>query len=104
MTHVTQGDGGLQRERTRLAWQRTALGVVLGCAVLMLAAIRAREEGVVWASGTVGVLTALAAAFAASRGWVHGTPTPWRLLAPTAGAVMVLAILGAVSAVVRTLT
>jgi uncharacterized membrane protein YidH (DUF202 family) len=92
-------DPGLQPERTRLAWQRTALGVLLSCAVIGLAGVRERDDVVVLASVLLAVLTAGAAVLTTTRGWLVARTTAWRLLLPTGLAVVALGLLGTVAAV-----
>jgi len=60
-------DSGLQRERTALAWYRTALAVLVNGALLVRAAVEARSP-LVWA---VAVLVVTAALGLFAVGWLR---------------------------------
>ncbi|GMA22356.1 hypothetical protein GCM10025864_01150 [Luteimicrobium album] len=86
-------------ERTALAWQRTALGVALGCAVLALAALRERDPGLAIAGVLLGAATVTGAVRARTAHWPRADRRPWGMLAPGAGAVVLLAALGLAASV-----
>jgi uncharacterized membrane protein YidH (DUF202 family) len=90
-------------ERTALAWQRTALGVALGCAVLALAALRQGEPALAVVGVLLGAATVTGSVLARTGRWPRPGRRPWGMLAPGAGAVILLAGLGLVAALTRAL-
>ncbi|MGC5167323.1 DUF202 domain-containing protein [Luteimicrobium sp. DT211] len=92
---------GLQAERTALAWQRTAVGITLGCAVLSLSALREGDPVVAVVAVLLGAANVVGALLARHGRWPPADRRPWWMLLPGAGAVVVLAALGAVAAVLR---
>lgn len=90
---------GAAPERTTLAWQRTALGVVVGCFLIFHTAfqIGVLPVGVVSAALGLGVAGLAVFAFPAQR-YQAGLPADsWRLLSTVTGAVVLLGLLGAIA-------
>ncbi|PJI94588.1 DUF202 domain-containing protein [Luteimicrobium subarcticum] len=94
-------DPGLQPERTQLAWQRTAIGVVIGCAVLALTVVREGHPYLGALAGVLGGFTAWWALVVASRRRISVQHPPWVPLLVASGVVAVLGLLGVVAAVER---
>lgn len=92
-------DPGLQPERTQLAWQRTAIGVVLGCAVLSMAAARQQRAVIAVLGALVGFATAAWALRTASRRRLAVQHPPWTPLLVACGAVAALGLLGTLAAI-----
>ncbi|WP_412540658.1 DUF202 domain-containing protein [Longispora sp. K20-0274] len=87
------GDGGLQPERTRLAWRRTVLSSAV---VTLIGARLCVREPLLLAGVVISWLVLLRVGF--WRVASMGVPHPTRLLLPTAllaaGTVLLLAVLG----------
>lgn len=90
-------DGGAQPQRTMLAWNRTVIATVLGCATVAFTAQRQQMA-------VVAVLAALAAFMMLAllddlRRWESDGRTRYWLMRQAAAAVLTLAALGVVIAV-----
>ncbi|WP_156252322.1 DUF202 domain-containing protein [Pseudactinotalea terrae] len=88
-------DGGAQPQRTMLAWNRTMLATVLGCATLAVAAQR-QEMAVIAAVAALAALAVLVLVLRDMPAWREGGSTHYTLMRHVAGAVVLLAALGAV--------
>ncbi|MGS0685299.1 DUF202 domain-containing protein [Nakamurella sp. GG22] len=93
---------GAAPERTALAWQRSGLGVVVGCFLTVHSSVRLGVIPIAVAAVGLGlVITVLALAFP-SRRFLRGDPADsWRLLAALTTAVVALALLGAIVAFIN---
>lgn len=96
-------DGGAQPQRTMLAWNRTMLATVLGCATVAFAAQRQQLPALaaIGAAAAVGVLVLVLRDLPA---WRVGGSAHYRLMRHVLGAVLVLAALGLAIAVRGILT
>lgn len=92
-------DPGLQPERTQLAWQRTAIGVVLGCAVLSMTVARHGHAAIAALAALLGFATAWWALRTATRRRLAVQHPPWAPLVRAAGAVALLGLLGTAAAI-----
>ena len=92
---------GAAPERTALAWQRTGLGLVIGCFLVFTSAVRLGITPMAVLAGGLGLLIAALAVFVFSTSrYLRGDPADaWRLLLVVAGAVIALGGLGAIAAV-----
>jgi hypothetical protein len=92
-------DSGAQPQRTMLAWNRTMLATVLGCATLAFAAQR-QEMAVVAAVAAVAALAVLVLVLRDMPAWREGGGTAhYALMRHVAAAVVLLAALGACIAI-----
>lgn len=90
-------DGGAQPQRTMLAWNRTMLATVLGCATLAFAAQR-QQMAVIAAVAACAALAVLVLVLRDMPSWGDGR-IHYRLMRHVVGAVVLLAVLGAVIAI-----
>jgi len=95
-------DGGAQPQRTMLAWSRTLLATVLGCAAVAFAAQR---QGMPLVAALAGLasLGVLVLVLRDLRGWQPGAGS-YPLMRRVAAAVVLLAALGSVVAIRGVLT
>lgn len=93
---------GAAPERTALAWQRSGLGVVVGCFLTVHSSVRLGVVPIAVAAVGLGlVITVLSLAFP-NRRFLRGNPADsWPLLATLATAVVALAVLGGAVAVLN---
>ncbi|WP_156224236.1 DUF202 domain-containing protein [Pseudactinotalea suaedae] len=91
-------DGGAQPQRTMLAWNRTLLAAVLGCATVAFAAQR-QQMVVTAAVAACAAIAVLVLVLRDMPAWHEGGSAHYRLMRHVAGAVVLLAGLGVVIAV-----
>ena len=91
-------DGGAQPQRTMLAWNRTMLAAVLGCATVAFAAQR-QQMVVIAAVAACAALVVLVLVLRDMPAWHESGSARYRLMRHVAAAVVLLAGLGVVIAV-----
>lgn len=91
-------DGGAQPQRTMLAWNRTMLAAVLGCATVAFAAQRQQMPVVAAVAAACAVLV-LVLVLRDMPAWRVGGSAHYVLMRHVAAAVVLLAALGLVIAV-----
>lgn len=96
-------DGGAQPQRTMLAWNRTLLASVLGCATVAFAAQR-QEMPATAAVAALAALILLVLVLHDLRAWQPGGSAHYPLMRQVAAALLLLAALGVVIAVRGMLT
>lgn len=96
-------DGGAQPQRTMLAWNRTMLAVVLGCATVAFAAQR-QQMPVIAALAALAAVAVLVLVMRDMPRWRVGGSAHYLLMRHVVGAVLVLAALGIAIAVRGMLT
>lgn len=96
-------DGGAQPQRTMLAWNRTLLATVLGCATVAFAAQR-QELAALAAVAAVAAIVVLGVVLRDLRAWQPGSGAQYPLMRHVAAAVVLLAALGLIIAVYGVVT
>jgi uncharacterized membrane protein YidH (DUF202 family) len=88
---------GAAGERTALAWQRTALGVVVGCFLLAFRALLLDEGWLAVGAGLLGITMAVGSVITLPlrRNTPDAASSAWLLLLVACGAVIALGSLGA---------
>ncbi len=87
---------GAAGERTALAWQRTALGVVVGCFLLAFRALLLDEAWLAVGAGSLGVMLAVGSVITLPlrRNTPDAAGSAWLLLRLACAAVIALGLLG----------
>jgi hypothetical protein len=96
------GDPGLQPQRTGLAWQRTALAAVVLSLGLIALGLHQRQAVVIVVAGCCAAVAAVAAAIVVPtsvRHLGHHTTSPWPRLVAVVAATLLLALGGALTAI-----
>lgn len=91
-------DGGAQPQRTMLAWNRTMLAAVLGCATVAFAAQR-QQMAVIAAVAACAAIAVLVLVLRDMPAWRAGGSAHYGLMRHVTAAVLVLAGLGVIIAV-----
>lgn len=91
-------DGGAQPQRTMLAWNRTMLAAVLGCATVAFAAQR-QQMVVIAAVAACAAIVVLVLVLRDMPAWRNGGSAHYTLMRHVAAAVVVLAGLGVIIAI-----
>ena len=90
---------GAAPERTALAWQRSGLGVVVGCFLVFRTAIQLGATAVAVIAGLLGALVAALLVVPSTRFRRSHAAGPWPALTTATVAVIALGALGALTAV-----